>query len=665
MAEEARQSKPATQRQARRKKILESRRRVDWWNEDREERSGINPQLASSVFGRHRELRNTQSEEMIDLALSVYMYHGASAGRLLGVLGLPQLTVQGGWAAVTGPVHNITSAAIDTISALLSLNKPKATFLTAGGDWGQRQRAEAKTDFVEGLFLQNKAYQLGPDLAADAMVYGNGVAKVWCDMVDPEKPRVRYSRVQRPNLTVDVAEAIDRNPRQLYERRFTTRDQLAGLFEDGSGKTKRLDAIERAPLATGDAFFYPRADRSATQNVEVLEAWKLPDSPKRPGRHVICIQNAVLLDEDWTDEEFPFAFGFYKVPRIGFWGISLAREIRALQVSVNRLDEYISETIRRVSRGRVWVPEGSRISLTQLGNKLAAAFQYSGLRPPVIDNSDAVPNEMIEERAEKLSAWGPQIGIGPNASMGQMPIAYKSGAAQEAAMQIQDKRLNQPEDNYAEMYMEMARKGLRLVRRLVEDGHPYKVRITRNGVLEVIDFKDTASDEESDMQLAPTNFMADDPAAQIDKGVQLGQAGIFDRPQMVDSIQYPDIRAATASITAGLRNARWVVRELQRGRVPEILPETDIPTCLREVAAAHLDMQPMKGISEKVEDAFTTWQGRAYEETQKREAEAAAKAAASASAGPVSGAPPPGAPPIAAGLPAPTSQLLPTQAPRA
>jgi hypothetical protein len=616
----------------------------DWWNIDPANKM----QLAGSVFSRHQELRNNQSRELIDLALSVYMYHGASAGRLLGVLGLPQLTVEGGWSAVTGPVHNITSVAIDTIASLLSLNKPKATFLTTGGDWGQRERAQLLTDFTEGLFLQNDVYQLGPDLAMDAMVYGDGIAKVWIDRAD-EEPRVRFSRVTRPNLTIDLAEGVDRNPRQMYERRFITRDQLAGLFD------KSQKQIDRAPLASGDSLFYPRSDRAITHNVEVIEAWKLPDG-KRPGRHVIAIQNWVLFQEDWLEPDFPFVFLKYKKPRMGFWGIGLAHELRSLQLSTNRLDEYISETIRRISRGRVWVPEGARISISQLGNKIAGVFQYSGLRPPIIDNSNAVPSEMIEERQEKLNSWGPVAGVGQDIASAQMPASLRSGPAQRERMQFQDKRLNVIEDNYAyDLFMGLARKGIKLVRRCVEDGGEYEVKLSRNGIVEFLDFKNAnIEDEEVELQLSPTNFLADDPADRKDQIVDLGNAGILDKAQMVDGLNYADIRTLTDPITAGVRNSRWIVRELQKGRLPDLsmIDFMDIEHGIPDVHAAMLDAMPFNP-----PDSFMTncaqWLSAAQRTQAKRQA--AIQLQAMASGGPATGSVPAN-PPVA-----PTAALAPAQ----
>lgn len=214
-----------------------------------------------------------------------------------------------------------------------------------------------------------------------------------------------------------------------------------------------------------------------------------------------------------------------------------------------------------------------------------------------------------------------------------MPARYKSGEAQREHMQFQDKRLNVIEDNYAyDLFMGLAKKGIQEVKRVVAQGEKYSVKLARNGVLERIDFKrDWDPDDESvELQVAPTNFLADSPEDRKEDIVDLGEAGILDKAQMVDGLDYPDLRALTDPLTAGIRNMRWVVRELQRGRDVDVTVITDLDHGIPMVKAAYLDMLPSNP-PEAVKDAMLQWLNRADQENKARQA----------AAQPPQGAPPP------------------------
>lgn len=551
-----------------------------WWDTDKN-----SPECADAVFGKIRELRNLQRLQILDMAISLYQYHGPACAKLLGTVGLPELVGPTGWTRRTPQIHNITAWGIDTVAALISLNKPKGMFLTNKGNYQQQRRAKKLTDFCQAVAMQNNLYSLAADIILDGLVLGNGIVKIYMG----EDGRIKYGRVLKPNLTIDEDEGLERNPRQMFERHLVTREQVIGLWPD------KRNEIEKVPSAQLDDLFGSPRRFALSRNIEVVEAWRLPEGKAVKGRHVICVANTVLVDEPWNWSTFPFAFFTWKQPRIGFWGISLAQELRPMQVSVNMLNDYIMETIRRVSRARIWLPQQAKVAVTQLDNGLASAYTYSGLRPPIIDNSDAVPQEMISERNEKLTSWAPSAGVGPDAAAGSMPANLRSGEAQKVHLQFQNERLNMVQDFYSyDFHMTVVRKTVETVRHHLEMSgeKSYKVKLRRGNELRELDFKDAdLPDSDVELQLSPINFFSETPEAKIDQIVDFGQNSLMDKTRMLYGIaEYPDVKRLINPSIAPLEFAYWVVEQLVDGEDVQVDETTPIDLCVQEVKAALLDL---------------------------------------------------------------------------
>ena len=47
---------------------------------------------------------------------------------------------------------NVIQSLIDTVTSKITKNKPKATFLTSGGDFSLQRKAKKLTKFVEGIY---------------------------------------------------------------------------------------------------------------------------------------------------------------------------------------------------------------------------------------------------------------------------------------------------------------------------------------------------------------------------------------------------------------------------------------------------------------------------------------------------------------------------------
>ena len=142
--------------------------------------------------------------------------------------------------------------------------------------------------------------------------------------------RRRYEEV-----AVDEADAIYGKPKTMYQRDYMNRDIMYNLYGDTPEKKYVIEQareIDPRQIST----------RRGSDMVQIYEAWHLPSGVRgaknyQAGRHVIGIDGATLLDEEWTKEYYPFRWLLWTKRRTGMWGQGLAAEIVGIQLEINQL----------------------------------------------------------------------------------------------------------------------------------------------------------------------------------------------------------------------------------------------------------------------------------------------------------------------------------------
>ena len=101
--------------------------------------------------------------------------------------------------------YNVVKSVIDTVASRIGKNRPKAAFLTSGGDFTQQRTAMKLEKYVEGSFYETNIYDTGSHCFRDACIMGPGIIKffekktreggwkVWNERVFPWELLVDYS----------------------------------------------------------------------------------------------------------------------------------------------------------------------------------------------------------------------------------------------------------------------------------------------------------------------------------------------------------------------------------------------------------------------------------------------------------------------------------------
>lgn len=423
-------------------------------------------------------------------------------------------------------VRNMIGAVTSKIAAK---NKPKPTFLTEEGNFELRTQAQNLEKFVAGVFYESGVYAELADCFRDACVYGTGVLKAY-----EEDGRCVVERVRPKEIVVDDGEGADCKPRNLYQRKYYDRLVLRALAESWGCDERVLAAIDLCPPDSEDmeAGFMTTADQ-----VLVTEAWHLGETEKKPGRHVVVIEGATLVDEEWKGP-FPFSFLRWAKDQESFFGVGLAEELRGIQNEINKLLQQIQKGHHLIA-GHWLVQQGSMLT-SQINNDLAAIVKYTGT-PPQYQAPQVIAPEVYNHLWQLYAKAFEIAGISQLQATGMKPAGLNSGAAQRVYNDIQTERFLEVGQAYEEFVVEAARQVVRCAKRI---GSGYRVRSVDKNSIEFIDWADVDIAEDLYViRVYPTSLLPSTPAGKLAWAEDMMKAQVIPPEDILDIVDFPDTEA--------------------------------------------------------------------------------------------------------------------------
>jgi hypothetical protein len=419
-------------------------------------------------------------------------------------------------------VRNMIGAASSKIAAK---NKPKPTFLTVEGDYDKRLKAERLEKFVDGVFYESGVYPLLPSVFRHACVFGTGCLKIYED-----GERVVVEPVLKTELVVDDIEGQYGDPPNLGQTKYIDRRVVKATWCAEDAELQAL--VDRVPRETEDiaASFQSQADQ-----LMVYEVWHKGETRDKKGRHVICVDGATFLDEEW-EGDFPFSFLHWSRPLVGFWGVGLAEELRGIQEEINKLLIEIQKA-HHLIKGHYLVEQGAKVQTSSLNNDLAAIVKYTGTPPTYL--SPNIISAEVYQHLERLYAKAFEIsGISQLNATGQKPAGLNSGAAQRAYQDIQTERFLEVGQDYEEFVVEAARQVVRCAKRI---GGSYKVRsVDKRGITLISWAEIDLDDEEYVIRVYPTSMLPSTPAGKLAWAQDMINSQAIPPEDVLDIVDFPD-----------------------------------------------------------------------------------------------------------------------------
>lgn len=451
---------------------------------------------------------------------------------------------------------NAIQSAIDTVASLVAKNKPKPQFLTDEADsYNTKLRGERLTDYTAGVFDECHIYETMQKVFVDACIYGTGIVKLM-----PKDGRIKAERIFIEEMLIDDLEGMHDEPMQIHQRKYIPRDILLEMFPDFE---EEILACSQVSGGTGTF--------STADVIPVIESWHLKSGKKaKDGKHSVCIENATLLAEDYTKDYYPFVFFRWADEPLGFWGRGVCHETWKLQRELDILLQTIQNVYRRISGPVLAVENGSNIQEAHLtSNKLVKIIEYTTTKPeyilpPMIQPEMYDQIKYLEEKIFSIS------GVSQQAAEGKKDPEVKSAVAIRETTDLASGRFELVAQRYETTFLTLAD----MVVDMSADLPEAKVMVANNsGSGQVLDFKQAKVDRDSyKLQLFPVSGLPSTPAGRLDQLMDYAQMGLITNAQLMDIVDFPDLRDTTSLDTAPLHLVQQILSNIKeqgkRGYIP-------------------------------------------------------------------------------------------------
>lgn len=437
------------------------------------------------------------------------------------------------FSGLDSPIHksrlqlNVVKSCITTMHSKITKNRPKISFLTDGGDYDQRLKAELLEKFADGVFYEADADQISDKAVLDAGIYGTGIVHFY-----EKDGRIRCERVFPWEMFVEDLDGMYQEPRSLFRIMYVDRLVLAEKFP---GKRKE---IMEAPV--GDKYMYETTN-GQTQRILVTAGWHLRSSEDaNDGVYAVCIDGATLAKEKYENDKFPFAFLRWTEAPFGFWGDGIAKDLFGLQLEINHLLRDIQRGHHLIGKAHWMVHNSAEVPSAHINNDMAAIIRWSGNVPPQVYVPQAVSPDtynflnMLYQKSFEIT------GLSQLSAQSQKPSGLNSGRALREFHDIETERFMAFGHAYEQFRVDMAEQAIALAKNLSEEGK-YSVRSRSKSTFERIEWKDIDLDADSYVIKAfPVSSLSSHPAARRQEVEEMLNSGLIDPETGLDLLDFPD-----------------------------------------------------------------------------------------------------------------------------
>ena len=492
-----------------------------WWSyEDSEEASRSAFQLADRIEQLQRTLLRTsltwaQLYENIETFGVSYTYLQPTFATL------PSSSNTVG----TRLTYNVVKSCIDSVTAKIAKSKPRIKLLTTKGDYRQQQRAQKLTQYLDGLFYESDLYSISQKVFKDSCIFGTGYLKVYVN----EDQKIKVERVLPIEMLVDPLEATYQNPRQLHQKKNANRDSIRSNFPD---KEKEID----------DAPTIPTATLGTADQILVTESWHLPSRKgAKDGRHLISIENACLLDEEYTYSWFPFCVLRWSDRVTGWHGMGLCEELAPIQRNINNLLNNIAVAQEMMSIPRIFCEVGSVVSKNQLFE--AGIIEYSGLQPPQFTTPQAMPQEIYQYLETQFQKAYEVTGVSQLSATATKPAGLNSGVALREYQDSCSERFALQGLKFEQMFVELANKMISISKELYKNNSALSLtKIDGDKFIRTIKWEEVdMEDDQYVLQCFPVSSLPETPAGRLDYVQELSNSGLIPQDDVAGLLNFPEL----------------------------------------------------------------------------------------------------------------------------
>jgi hypothetical protein len=380
-----------------------------------------------------------------------------------------------GWVSLSGanraeqtnnrPVFNIIQSCIDTVNSKVARDNPSPYFITSGADYFDKLKAEKMTQFVQGIFQESKLYEISNNkVFRDACVYGLGGLQF---ALNPVSNKIECEWVFIDEMKIDQYDAQKDRPLNMHRCKMIHKEKLLEMYPD---KEEIINEIE----TTHPHYFKNR--ETVVDLVVITESWHLRVGDK-PGRHTVTLLDDVLLDEEYDEDWFPFAFFNYYEKPVGMFGRGITEAILSGQVEINKILLFIQQCQELQASPIIIVDSASQISEDViLSNNIARMIPIrSGTMPPQFISPQACSPEVYQHLKDWMMWCYQEVGISQTSAGGTKQAGVNSAIAMRTMVDIESSRFIQVSKNWEQFYVDCAEICVQLGKRAYENDPEFHV----------------------------------------------------------------------------------------------------------------------------------------------------------------------------------------------
>jgi hypothetical protein len=445
------------------------------------------------------------------------------------------------------PSYNVIQSSVDTLNSKIAKDNPKPYFITSGADYFTKLKAEKQTQFVQGVFQETDFYnKINNQVFRDGALYGLGAIKWKIDRVT-NKPACDWVFVD--DIKIDRVDAMKKKPRSIHLCSLVQKECLEADYPDSQQE------IDRITTQRPD---YMRSRQTVVEFMIVTESWHLQNGDK-PGRHVVSVEDVVLLDEEYNEDYFPVVFFNLYDKTMGLFGRGLGDTLYSDQIEINKQLLMIQQCIELQAAPMIFVPTQAQISAdVLLSNNISRMIPYNGMsNPPTPVSPQACDPALYEWVKWWISAAYEKAGISITSASGTKQEGVDSAVAMRTLVDIESGRWIQVSKNWESFICQNAEVVMKVSKRVYEKNKSFSVRYMdkKSKIIKDIPWSKVMTPDDSFViQCDTISSFASSMSGKISTILDFFSQGIFSQPRTLEMLGMdPDIDEEYKLQTASLR----------------------------------------------------------------------------------------------------------------
>ncbi|MFZ8934022.1 MAG: hypothetical protein ACO2ZP_09005 [Bacteriovoracaceae bacterium] len=470
---------------------------------------------------------------------------------------------------------NIVRQSTEALGSKIFQEEVKALCMTDEGNFSQQENSKKLEQFLDGTIHRTKNSEKGEKVFFNAATFGKGFLKSY---IGSDK-RLNTESVLAPKIKFDENECLFGPAKTMYQIEYYDKHELADLYP-----SKKAEILSGQRTSYEDDLFFNQfinRQINIDNYIRVIEAWKLN------GRHVISIEGATLLDEAYPFDYFPFS-DFSIFPKLlGPWGEGISERLLYHQFEINKTLRTIGKIIHVGCIPKVFVDASGDIKAGHFTNSIGEIVKYTG-QIPQYGQLLKVPPELWQHLDYFTRKAFDEVGVSDMLATGDKPKGVNTAKAQSELLEIGEGRLFPIIKRWQRFHME----NFNLWLKLHADSNDKDLEVVSLGEygLKKLNFDEIQYDRDLNIiELYSGNLLSKHPSIKRQQVTEMMNAGLFDKDQSMDLLDYQDIKRVTSNELAPHKLIKKIIADIIRtGEIypasEELFLEVAIPLVVKAIA---------------------------------------------------------------------------------